>query len=670
MSWRAKSVVSLIVWLGAAAAAAWLWLRVSPRHQPLPAEVMEVVHRVGPDEPGRLAELRVAPGDEVAAGQLLARLDVADIDAELAVARSELIALTDAVHAETQALHDELAERRLEAATELAKAKAHLAELGTRRAGSSAELKTVSEQLTRLDGALRDGLTQVDRLTELRARERMLAAEAALHPKTARAWRELSDRITGALEALDDERVQVRVRPLVAQVEAQQRRVEALMTRRARRALYAPVDGRVRSVLQWPGDPVLAGATLIEVVPTAPPIVLAYDLEMAGRAMRPGDAVEVATRAGGVRLPGVVDRLGPAVIELPLRYWQHPDRPVFGRPVFVHLSEGARDLVPGEAVDVRFIGATPGTAIAAPREPSVQAVKPPADTPSPVLLGVPDALWAKSRFEPSGAVWLPERQRFLVVSDDTGADDGDDEHLPWVFLADAAGRVDPEPLAIEGAPRLSDLEAVARHPNGDLWLVCSQSRSAKGKRPDKRKCLVRARVAEGRLVATGVTQLYDALVKALSPDQQAALGIGPDLDIEGMTWHEGELLLGLKAPLDPEGRARIWRVRHPERVFEHGFGPNGAAVELFGAVLLPTGADGMPGGIADLVHDGDALRLTSTLPEGPDVGVAWRVPLPLGARPPERIARWPGLKAEGLALGPDGWWVFFDADPPRWVRLP
>ncbi|MCB9539918.1 MAG: HlyD family efflux transporter periplasmic adaptor subunit [Myxococcales bacterium] len=653
MKRRVRNGLSAAIWLAALVGVLVLWRRATPDHAPLSAEVLAPTHQVGPAEAGRIVEVMVQPGDAVRAGQVLARLDTLDLDAETAIARAELATLAAQVAAETAALQAEVSKNRLDTQSRLAEAQATLADARAEQAARKAELETLSNQLGRLEAVLRDGLAEVDRVTALRARQRALTEEAALRPQTMRAWRRLGDRMNDALSAIDDGAIGVRIRPLQSAVETQQRRIEALAARRARRTLRAPVDGHVEAVRHQAGDPVPAGAPIVTVVSSGRPLVRAYLNATLLRGVQPGRAVQVRSADHGVTTEGVVERLGPAMVELPARLWPRPDAPRYGRPIYVRLT-GDTTLLPGEVAEVTLLDVDAGGAQAAPAA-------------GPARLDVPAALGAISRFEPSGAVWLPERGRFLVVSDDTGLK-GPTEHQPMVFLIDPAGRVDPTPLPIEGVGRLSDLEAVTRDPDGALWLLCSQSRSKKGKRSAKRQRLVRATLDGDRLRASGSVALFDALTASLDASAQAALGLGDALDVEGMAWFDGGLLLGLKAPSTPDGRARLWRVHGPALVFEHGFGPTGARIEPFGAVRLPTGPKGAPGGVSDLVVDGDGLLLLSTLAEGPDASAAWRVTLPLGGAP-QRLASWPDLKAEALARGPDGWTVFFDSEPPRWAPL-
>jgi hypothetical protein len=266
---------------------------------------------------------------------------------------------------------------------------------------------------------------------------------------------------------------------------------------------------------------------------------------------------------------------------------------------------------------------------------------------------------------------LPGRGRFLVVSDDTGFR-GAAEHAPWVFSVQPEGRFDPEPIVLEGIGQVSDLESVTRAPDGTLYLLCSQSKSRRGKRPVKRQWLLRVREDGTRMLVTGRLALYDELLSQIETPLRAQLGISDQLDVEGIAWHEDGLLLGLKAPLDEAGRARVWLLPAAETLFDEDSRPPSAPLRTFTTLALPTCAAGAPGGVSDLLLEGSTLYVLSTPPDGPECGSAWAVDLSNPAATPRKLADWSGLKPEGIARdGAGDLLVFFDTGSraPEFARL-
>lgn len=303
---------------------------------------------------------------------------------------------------------------------------------------------------------------------------------------------------------------------------------------------------------------------------------------------------------------------------------------------------------------------------------------------APRAMTVPPSLRQQSRFEPSGLLWVEGKSRYVVVSDDTGTKEAAD-HAPWIFTMDEDGNVDPRPLIVEGLTELNDLESIADAGDGALWVLAAQSQSKKGKRPASRQLFARlAPHGEGYRVAES-TRLYQWVAGLPAPDR-ARLGLGSEdaldaINIEGMTRDGDALLLGLKAPLDAEGRALIWRVADPGALVGGAAAP--ATVALYGRLRMEVTADGReaPGGIADLLRLPDGRLLVAATASGTktldQTGSLWLTaapPEPGGEMEARRLSAFPGLKPEGLALSPAEGRVTIvfdrDAETPAWLEIP
>ena len=290
---------------------------------------------------------------------------------------------------------------------------------------------------------------------------------------------------------------------------------------------------------------------------------------------------------------------------------------------------------------------------------------------APVDLVVPAALTARTRFEPSGLVWVAALDRYVIVSDDTGFEDRD-EHAPWLFTMTARGVVDPAPLVIQGVDKLSDLEGITLAADGSLWVLASSSTSKKGKRPAARERLVRIELRAGKAYATGVVELASLLDRA-SADVRAALGV-PDtreLDLEAITAKDGALYLGLKAPAEG-AQARIWKVAAPDKLLAGELG----SVSVFAKLSLVVEADGrsVPAGICDMVFAGTTLLVGATasgIEPTTQHGALYAVSLATLAA--TRVRVFDGLKPEGLAISADPTKIAiaFDrgSETPRWLEL-
>ena len=197
--------------------------------------------------------------------------------------------------------------------------------------------------------------------------------------------------------------------------------------------------------------------------------MVAYVPETSARTIGVKTTVDVQSidRSDRVRTKGVVTSIGQHIVQIPERFWPRPTSPVFGRPVHIRLEHG-HSLLPGELVTVI---SQSGGAMAAGHPPA-----------GPQTVTVPPALSARTRIELSGGIWVQEKGMALVISDDTGYP-GRDEDAPWTFWMNTHGELAEEPIQMQGLKSVSDWESVTRGPDGQFYLLSSQSLSAKGSDP-------------------------------------------------------------------------------------------------------------------------------------------------------------------------------------------
>ena len=660
MTLRSRQRLTYLAWGLSAAGALTLWGRNTPERGSIPGVVESARHAFGPAEAGRITGVFVRAGDRVRPGDALLQFATDQIDTELDVERGvyeEVLAEAEAVASRAQ---DEVRERRRSMVAELARARAALAAARGSEAANRAEISSLREQLARLDGVVRDGLAEADRVGGLRARQASLTEASRHAPDILQAWAGLAAQVDTALGRIPDAEVAAQVKPLRARLETQSVRISGLIERRARATLRAPSEGQVTEVLRRSGDAVGAGETVVYLMGATSGRIVAYAPEEVARAFSPGGLITARPRARGYEVSGTIRAIGTEVVEMPAHLWSLPDRPRYGLPIYIELRRNASNestLFAGEALSVAMQSGAGG---------AVAAVQ---SDHAPPILALPPALREQTRFEGSGMVYVPEWQRFLAVSDDTGLADAETSPA-WVFTLDAARGLDPEPISIQGMSTVSDLESLTRADDGTLYLLASQSLSQKGRRPAKRQVLVHVAIESeprGLRVLESIP-LYDTLSPALSPELREALGFGALLDIEGMTYFEGGLLLGLKAPQDDVGRARLLRLRlapGEKRLAS-------VEAEPYRTISLPTCSLQAPGGISDLFLSKDTLFLTSTLPEGPACGSAWRLDLSSMTSTPIKLEDFEGYKPEGIARdGAGRLQVLFDTgdDAPRLTTL-
>lgn len=277
-----------------------------------------------------------------------------------------------------------------------------------------------------------------------------------------------------------------------------------------------------------------------------------------------------------------------------------------------------------------------------------------------------ELLQATRNPEPSGLAWSAFLQRYLVVSDDTGLKRLGTNHAPILLAMDTQGVFDAQPVPLLGVDSINDLEAITPASGGHWFLSTSHSKDRKARKKPARHALLLA-MEQGR-----------ALTVLASLDLSPALArVGfPEVDLEGLSLWGDALVLGLKAPLGPNGAATLLILEHAEDVLRQGTVPVGA-LKVWTTVPLRVEQDGKPvmQGVSDLLRVGDGLVLLANAPKGGTKdggGSMWWWKTPLQGKP-TLVRRFAGLKPEGAALAPDGQSItlVFDCDQenPSWVSV-
>ena len=654
--------------LAAAVAAAWGWhtWHVDP---PLVGTVETKVHRVGFREGGRIVEFAVEGGSAVRAGDPIARLDDADLVAERRRLEAELAYVEDLMDADRHRHGMEYSRLQLQLATDehwLAQQYATVQE-------RLAELNALNTEIERLRQAEDAGLGRARDLGEL-----VVQRDAAARYVTERTKEVAKLRGAAGPQAAgkDDDVMASMLGDRMERVHELLHALVLLEQRRAFRTVVAPCDGPVVEVLQRAGDTVGPYAPVVAIEDASVAYAVVYVPETQDLRVGIGDEVRVhSRRARSFDTEGEVTFIHPGYSPIPPRFALR-GQVAWARKLRVRLKRDHR-LVPGELLRVNVGRDTPDGGLARTAHAAPVRLD---EVVRPRPLDVPPSLAARSRFEPSGLVWLEDLERYLVVSDDTGHK-GRNDHAPWVFLVDDEGRVEPVPLPLAGIDTVNDLEAVTVREDGRLLLMSSNNISKKGNRPRSRQRLLEVG-REGRtLTVQRRTRLLPALLETHDPPDLATLGLAareedglPVINVEGMAWHDGALYLGLKQPVGPAG-ALIWRLTGVDRLLETGRLEKGQ-VTVWGRVPLTT-TDGRARGLSDLGFDAKGhLLVLSTVPGAQDDvqegGLHRLVRSEEGRWEAHTLATFPGRKPEGLCVvGPKRLTLVFDADAatPAWADV-
>lgn len=663
----------LLVWLVCLAGVIWLYQDVGGTNRVL-GFAHGVEYPIAPLAPARVSNIAVDVGEAVSSGQVVATLDTTEIDEEIAVERAkrlQAIARLEAAveEAKRQALVDERALAR-----EFAAADARWAKARAQRDEAEAEISVQQAERRRLRKLVSQGLVDQSQLASLDARIATLSARARSGKEALESARTQREEARTRADLPVEERVTRLVAPMKAALEVLDARLKALQDRRERLVLRAPADGHVVSIHLQTGGVTGPREPVATVVGRSGGKVVACISEASALDVSVGDPAELYLRNGsGEAMTGHVVGMGPIVDTLPSRCRPNVQQKAWGRDVVILLDE-PESLLPGQVLDVEILAGTQ------PVSGSARAARSSTVTPSSVRdMILPTSLMKRTRFEPSGLVWVPQLLRYVVVSDDTGQT-GLDEHAPWLFTMDRRGQVDPAPMLIKGADRVTDMESIATGKGGDLFVLSSQSLSSKGKRPAPRRAFMRlSRDVGGYHLAESI-DLY-AILEALDESALQALGLTSleNLDIEGMTAFKGGLLLGLKAPLDADGNALVWWLERPETLLAGG-SPKEAGLSLWSRISMELMADEqkVQGGIAELLSLPDgSLLFAATASEGDPKrqdGSLWWAPVPEGeghvrAR---RLEEFTDLKPEGLAVSPTPGRIVVTFDrgskTPKWAE--
>jgi HlyD family secretion protein len=243
---------------------------------------------------GRLVELRVAEGDRVKRGDLIARLDTRDTEIQLARARAERAA------ADAQL-------RLLQAGSrgeDIRQAQAQVEAGETEAAAAQAELTAAEADLERFESLLRANAGSQKQRDDAKARADVAREHVRGASERVRAAREGVARLRAGARPQEIDAARARVAGLDAQVASFEKSVKDA-------EVIAPVDGIVTTKVADQG----------EILAPRAPIVIVTDLDHAWAnvfvpepmipRLKVGQSATVFTDAGGQGLSGTVTFISP-----------------------------------------------------------------------------------------------------------------------------------------------------------------------------------------------------------------------------------------------------------------------------------------------------------------------------------------------------------------------
>ena len=345
-----------------------------------------------------------------------------------------------------------------------------------------------------------------------------------------------------------------------------------------KRSLYvfSPADGVVGQINFKTGEKVNGFSTIMTLSNNSPTFVTGFINESLDVALTEGQQVKVrsATRAG-VASTAVIKSIGRRTVEMPTRLLKYQTLVAYGREITLELSENNQFLI-GEKVVVdpsKPMLSFMAMAKASKNELSHFEVS---NQFSLKKMDIPTSVYELTKFEPSGAIWLADLNKYLVISDDT-----DDTHSPLLFLMNRDGSIDSAPLKISGLPEIMDIESITQ--DGQfIYLLSSQSRNSSGDVKNNRSLIVKVKREGLELTAVSYFQLRPLLMDALAKSKDAELNTlgltiqagtvkNGDLDIEGMTLVGNDILIALKSPHNTSDESYILRLSNKDYIFTNKY---------------------------------------------------------------------------------------------------
>ena len=470
-------------------------------------------------------------------------------------------------------------------------------------------------------------------------------------------------------------------------VEAEKLKAElqSLEQQNADMAVYAPFDGIVGSVFIKNGngekvffkggEKIAAYSPILSIVGKEPSFVKGYIPESQFSLIKTGDEVAISTSNSPQQITGVVTGLGGRIIPLPLRLLKNQNIALWGREIIIRIPEN-NGFILGEKVSVtcaqnvwdnlaKAFSITQSRLSAEERdkkklnksqnetfrETSLRNGGGEKDlTPSPLQNGgelksiVSDE---PVKIEASGAVFVPETGKFLVVSDET------EKKRPALFEVGKNGSV--KKITINNLNKINDLESIAKV-TGDKYLIMSSlSHSKKGKLKPERRILAGITFSNGAAELEKAVDFYEILQNfAVKSDSDAAEflknGIaGKTIDIEGMSVLGNSLFIAFKNPLF-NGNGVIFEISDYAKIFTEKKLSENQLKTIF--VNVPAGRK-----ISDLyMISRDKFYFTASC-DSEKCGGLYR----FENGKTGLVKDFPGLKPEGIAVDENGFFfIFFD----------
>ena len=346
----------LVVWVLILCLVVWLYAG-SVHYGTITGVIETVAEEVAPIETSRLLSVDVALGQQVQAGDVIARMDTSLLDATLAVEEASALDVAQNI-AQYQESILRMA-RQFEQA--ISDNQAEYLQERRQEAESAAELVELQKELKRRERLLARKLIREEDVNILRPQVAALETSAKAYPEIVEAYRQRVEtarkeyvdmRAWLELEEGEDISAAIRRKRQASQV-ILETATRYRMIQREGYVLKASRAGEVSRVFYAPGEVIAAGDPVVRIVARQSEHVIGFLQESQLAHIQQGQKVQVWGRGFGSRLSvhAVVQSIAPEVQGLPGRLNPLGGAGVRGRRMMLRFVE-PHQFIPGQTVEI------------------------------------------------------------------------------------------------------------------------------------------------------------------------------------------------------------------------------------------------------------------------------------------------------------------------------
>ncbi|MBO4710626.1 HlyD family efflux transporter periplasmic adaptor subunit [bacterium] len=374
--------------------------------------------------------------------------------------------------------------------------------------------------------------------------------------------------------------------------------LESLEKKNSDMALYAPFSGIIGSVFNKNGngervflkggEKVAAYSPVMSIINKEPSFVKGYIPESHFSAIKVGETVTITSSNNKTPISGIVTGLGGRIIPLPTRLLKNQNIPLWGREIVVKIPEN-NGFILGEKVNIaygknvwdniaRALFSTSISELAA-KEPYKKKLNKSRNDTDPTVQTLHETSLQNGegnsamigivsdeplKIEASGAVFVPETGKFIVVSDET------EKKQPLLFEVGLDGLA--KRIKIKNLDKINDIESIAKEADGSYLVMSSMSYSKKGKLKAERRILASFTLTNGKAELKNAVDFYEILKDFAEKSESTAADflkkgiMEKSIDAEGMFVIEDSLFIAFKDPLFA-GNGVIFEISDYKKIF-------------------------------------------------------------------------------------------------------